>query len=119
MTNNQESAIACNLSVFTAAQREQHALTTKALFASVQEILDLPDGYAFRLSDEPANLRQAADFIVNERLCCPFIGFALKVEPHSSGVWLHLTGGMDVKRLLAMQFQGYLTKLFSLASGLD
>ncbi len=107
-TSIQESTIACDLSVFTEAQREQHVLTTKALFEWVQEVVDLQDGYAFRLPDETSKLRQVADFIVNERLCCPFIGFTLTVQPHAGGVWLQLTGGADVKQLLAMEFESYL-----------
>lgn len=107
-TDNQASPIVCDLSVFTASQRAQHAITTKALFASAQAMVELPDGYAFRLPDDSATLRQAVDFIASERQCCPFIAFSLSIEANGAGVWLRLTGSEDVKRLLAMEFRGYL-----------
>ena len=42
----------------------------------------------------------AAKFIENERLCCPFFHFGLKVEPNGGRLWLRLTGGEGVKENL-------------------
>ena len=41
----------------------------------------LPEGYAFCLPVEPNTLRKTVEFISLERLCCPFLSFALEVEP--------------------------------------
>jgi hypothetical protein len=40
---------------------------------------------------------KTVEFISLERLCCPFLGFALEVEPESGPVWLRLTGREGVK----------------------
>ena len=40
---------------------------------------------------------KAASFVTKERLCCPFFGFALHVEPEGGALWLSLTGRDGVK----------------------
>ncbi len=78
-------------------RRAQHMATAKQLFRAVTDVQGLPDGYAFRLPHESDMLVQAAEFIALERLCCPFFGFALEVEPEGGACWLHLTGREGVK----------------------
>src|SRR5689334_10755952 len=98
--------IACNLSVFGDGRREEHTSTVHQIFAAVQEVRELPDGYAFRLPPESDMLQHAAEFIANERLCCPFFGFALELEPQSAALWLRLTGGEGVKQFLQADLGG-------------
>jgi hypothetical protein len=40
---------------------------------------------------------KAAEFIANERLCCPFFGFAVEVGPEGGALWLRLTGREGIK----------------------
>ncbi len=102
--------IACNLSIFEEGQREEHTSTVQQVFAAVQEVREMPDGYAFRLPPESDVLRRAADFIANERLCCPFFGFALELEPQSAALWLRLTGGEGVKQFLQADLGGVIAQ---------
>jgi hypothetical protein len=81
-----ENPIGCDLTAIPAEQRAQHEAITKQLFAAVQEIRELPDGYAFRLLEEPGMLIKTAEFVKLERLCCPFFGFALEVEPRGGSL---------------------------------
>jgi hypothetical protein len=75
----------------------QHIAAIEAVFGAVQEIRELPDGYSFRLANETALLLKVADFLAKERLCCPFFGFALRIEPEGGAVWLSLTGREGIK----------------------
>lgn len=43
---------------------------------------------------------KVAEFIANERLCCPFFGFTVEVEPQGGVLWLHLTGRDGVKSFI-------------------
>lgn len=95
-----EIPIACDLSVFQPSQREEHESTVHQIFAAVTEVRQLPNGYAFRLPAESAMLGNLADFIASERLCCPFFGFGVELEPQSAALWLRLTGGEGVKEFL-------------------
>jgi hypothetical protein len=52
------------------------------LYAAVQEVQELPDGYAFRLPTDPEMLLLVAEDLNMERLCCPFLRFTLEIEPN-------------------------------------
>ncbi len=88
---------ACVMDAIEPNKRGQHIATAKHLFHSVSEIRELPDGYAFLLPNKSDALPEVAEFISLEKLCCPFFGFILEVEPEGGAVWLHLTGREGVK----------------------
>lgn len=91
------SPFACVMDAIEPSKRQQHLAAAKHLFGSVEEIRELPDGYAFHLPNESDVLLKVAEFISLERLCCPFFGFSLEVEPEGGAAWLHLTGREGVK----------------------
>src|SRR5436305_10154840 len=92
-----ESPLACDMSAFAPAERSRHLAAIEEVFGAVKEIRELPDGYAFRLPGESAWVMKIADFITRERLCCPFFGFALELEPEGGALWLSLTGREGIK----------------------
>lgn len=104
MTNEEHAAggspIACDMSAIEPAQRARHVANGRQLFGAVSEIRELPDGYDFRLSGDPETLVKAAEFVSLERLCCPFLGFALEVGPEGGPVRLRLTGREGVKAFI-------------------
>ena len=103
-----ESPIACDMSAIEAGRREQHIATGREVFQAVTEIRELPDGYAFRLPDEPDVLVKTAEFISLEKLCCPFLGFVIEVEAEGGPVWLRLTGREGVKAFIREEVSGLL-----------
>jgi hypothetical protein len=54
----------------------------------------MENGYAFRFSNEGAILSSLSDFIALERLCCPFFGFSVEVEPEGGAIWFSLTDAL-------------------------
>lgn len=112
MTNNtpalKESPLACDMSAIEPDRREQHIATGREVLRAVTEILELPDGYAFRLSGERETLVKTVEFISLERLCCPFLGFVIEVEPEGGPVWLRLTGREGVKAFIREEVSGLL-----------
>lgn len=95
--NVQEFPFACNMTAIPPEERGLHIAAIKAVFGAAEEVRELPDGYSFRLANEAAMLLKIADFLVKERLCCPFFGFTLRIEPEGGAVWLSLTGREGVK----------------------
>ena len=94
---------ACDLSALSGAQRAAHIALASRLFGSlVQEVRELPDGFAFRFAGE--HYEPVATFITNERRCCPFLSFNLDVAPHDGPVWLQLTAEGEVKPFLRAEF---------------
>lgn len=118
MSSNSERALACDLSAFTPEQREHHIAQAPLLFATVQEVRELPDGYSFRVPEAADVLAQIADFIAYERLCCPFFNFGLTVEPYGGAIWIHLSGEDGVKELIQAEMGPYLPEAVAAAAGL-
>ena len=96
-TTRQESPFACNMSAFSPEERKEHIAAIAEVFGAVEEIREIPDGYSFRVASEAPMLLKLADFIAKERLCCPFFGFSLRLEPEGGELWLSLTGREGVK----------------------
>lgn len=92
-----ETTFACDMSVMTPDERQQHLATIQELFGAVQEIRELADGYSFRLESNDYMLLQAAEFIMKEQLCCPFFRFNIDAKPNGDIFWLSLTGPEGVK----------------------
>jgi len=103
-----ESPIACDMSALAPGLRAQHVATGGQVFRAVSEIRELPDGYAFRLPAESDAFLKAAEFISLEKLCCPFLGFAMEVEAEGGPVWLRLTGREGVKAFIREEVGGLL-----------
>ena len=103
-----ESPIACDMSAIDPGLRAGHVATGAQLFRAAEEIRELPDGYAFRLPPDADALLKTAEFISLERLCCPFLGFALEVEPEGGPVWVRLTGREGVKAFVREEVSGLL-----------
>lgn len=95
-----ESPIACDMSAIEPGLRAAHVATGGRVFRAAEEIRELPDGYAFRLTGDAETLTRVAEFIALERLCCPFLSFALEVEPEGGPVWLRLTGREGAKAFI-------------------
>ncbi len=92
-----ESPLACTLSAFAPDERRLHLSAIEEVFGAVEETRELPDGYAFRLPGDSGWVLKVAHFITQERLCCPFFGFSLQLEPEGEALWLGLTGREGIK----------------------
>jgi hypothetical protein len=103
-----ESPIACDMSAIDPGLRARHVATGAQLFRAAEEIRELPDGYAFRLPPDADALLKTAEFIALERLCCPFLGFTLEIEPEGGPVWVRLTGREGVKAFIREEVGGLL-----------
>ncbi len=99
-----ESPFACNMLALDAEQRKRHEVLVHSLRDWHSEIRELPNGYAFRFSSDAKMIQDLADFIANERLCCPFFDFELKLERENGPLWLGITGREGVKPFIRMEF---------------
>ena len=87
---------ACDLTAIPVRLRAaHHQLTRRLMDDVVQEVREVPDGLEFRFAAEEYD--GVAEFVRLERLCCPFLGFALELSPDRGPLILHLTGPEGVK----------------------
>jgi hypothetical protein len=91
--------IACTPKAIPAIERASHFALGRALLserALSKQLLD--DGYAFTFASR--EFLDVARFIENERLCCPFMTFSLKI-PHSDGpLSLRMTGPLGTREVI-------------------
>ena len=92
--------VACNWTALTAEQQERQRALLGHLRADVKEVRELEDGYALEHTPERAVLLAIAEFVANERLCCPFFEFGITLERDGGPVWLRITGEGEAKRVL-------------------
>lgn len=103
-TKKEESPFVCNMLALNAEQRKRQSALVQKLRAAQTEIRELPDGYGFRFASDAAMIRDLGEFIANEKLCCPFFDFELKIERESGPMWLNLTGREGVKQFIKAEF---------------
>jgi len=97
---DEQLVLACNLGAIAAEERDAHVKLAERVFAAVIESKELQTGYAFQLPLETARLTEVAQWVANERLCCPFFTFTVVVNDQ---LWLELTGAEAAKdELIAM-----------------
>ena len=97
-----DEVIACLLSERDFAIRSEEL--AGGLFAAVDEMVELPDGYAYRFSGADSPLESLLEFITAERRCCPFLAFEIAFEPHGGPLWLRMRGSPQVKAFIAEAF---------------
>ena len=98
-----ESPIACNMGALSDEQRKRIMVLIKQIHAANQEVRELADGYSFRLPAESAMIRDVAEWITLERLCCPFFHFEMEVEQEGRAMWVRLTGREGVKEFTKLE----------------
>ena len=103
---NSDTPLACNMDVFTSAQRESHIQTTTQLVQAIQRIQEIENGYEFTFPNETKFISGIAEFISNERLCCPFLKFTLNVFSNSEPISLSLIGPIGTQEFLRAEFGG-------------
>ena len=103
---NSEAPLICNMAVFTPAQRESHIQATAQLVEAIQSIQEMENGYEFTFPKETEFISRIAEFISNERLCCPFLKFTLNILSNSEPVSLSLIGPIGTQEFLRAEFGG-------------
>jgi len=99
-TDSRGPQLVCTLDTFTSEQRRRHEETAQTVFAAVQQVQELADGYRFQCPPESELLLAMAEFVALERCCCPFFDFAIQVERKNGPLWLQMTGPIGTKELL-------------------
>ncbi len=97
--------IVCDPSALTAEQSERWMIVGKQMYQAIQEVRELPNGYAFRLPSDAAMLMIIAEDLTMDRLCCPFLLYTLEIAPGGGPFWLSFTGPEGTKDFLRFSFE--------------
>ena len=96
--------IACDMTALSPNQHERYDELRALLDSQLQEVSEHPAGYGFRFSPGRQTWIQLAEFVELERLCCPFLIFALTLPTDDESIWMALTGPRGTKAFLREEF---------------
>lgn len=91
----------CDLGALSVDERARRGALASRVAARFREVLEISDGYAARLDPDPAVVRDALDWLLLERRCCPFLRLELSFEPADAPVWIRFRGDPGIKEFLA------------------
>ncbi len=97
--------IACNLGQLGEVQRAREQFLLSKMLRSRLETQERTTGYAVRLPADSLTILEVAEFILLERICCPFLDFELRWEAGENTLWLQLSGPEGVKSFLNSVFR--------------
>jgi hypothetical protein len=101
---NTQPPLICNMGVFTPDQRQYHIEATTHLIQAIESVQEVENGYQFTFPNETEFISKIAEFISNERLCCPFLKFSLDVFSDSEPISLSLSGPEGTQEFLRAEF---------------
>ncbi len=90
--------IVCSLS--QAELEVRRAGWREKLYSKIQERTTLDDGFAFRFGADTDTLRSIFELIDQERACCGFLEFDLRVTQDRGPVWLEIRGPQGAKAFI-------------------
>lgn len=102
--NVKEPPFVCNMKALTSQQRTRILNLMTKFKTKIQEVKELPDGFAFRFPMESEMIMELGEYITYERLCCPFFDFELTIGREEGPLWLQLKGREGVKDFIKLEF---------------
>jgi hypothetical protein len=92
---------ACNMKAMSPeARKRQSEILSPALRTSKLSSKELADGYEFQFPSDAKTYQMLAEWIGNERLCCPFFDFDLRIGDASAPMSLKISGPEGVKQFV-------------------
>lgn len=98
---------ACNLKAISAAERPRYNELVTRIRAAIRDRSAFATGYVFKLDSKTVTLPEAAEWIVMERLCCPFLTLQISAAGNQPDWVLTLTGPEGVKPLITAEFPAH------------
>ncbi|HLJ90265.1 MAG TPA: hypothetical protein VKZ53_25865 [Candidatus Angelobacter sp.] len=104
-----ESPFVCDRLALTPDIRKRHfddlEPKIRALKTGVRE---LPDGYEFSFPADQTTFALVAEWVIQERLCCPFFDIDLRLEREGGPLWMRLTGRPGTKDFMKVDGKAWL-----------
>jgi hypothetical protein len=94
----------CNVEAFTKEERVKYNELTAKLKTARTVTRELPDGYSFELDPKQVSLAEVAEWVADERKCCPFFTFEISLAGETGSLTLNLKGREGVKPFIRMEF---------------
>lgn len=94
----------CDMSALSSEQRSRYQELENFLRSALCAVRELPDGYEFGFSWEPATHDALTEITPLENACCPFFNVSIRLEREGGKLWWRLTGQEGVKAFIHAEF---------------
>jgi hypothetical protein len=99
------SPLACNAFALSPEARKRHFEEVgPALLKLKKSTRELPDGYEFQFPADKATWQLLSEWIIEERLCCPFLDIDVRFTREGGPLWLRLSGRPGTKEFIKEDF---------------
>jgi hypothetical protein len=99
------SPFACNALALSPEVRKRHFEELgPALLKLKKSNRELSDGYEFEFPTDRATYQLLTEWVIEERLCCPFLDIDLRFSREGGPLWLRLTGRPGTKEFIKEEF---------------
>jgi hypothetical protein len=92
------------MTALSSEQRARHHELVVLLQSSLEAVRELPDGYDFEFSWNPAAYNALAEVTPLEHSCCPFFDISIRIESESNKLQWRLTGREGIKPFIRAEF---------------
>ena len=100
------SPFACDAFALSPEVRKRHFEELgPALLKLKKSTRELPDGYEFEFPPDNKTYQLLAEWVFQERLCCPFFDIDLRFDREGGPLWLRLTGRPGTKEFIKMELE--------------
>jgi hypothetical protein len=89
----------------TETQKRRRSQLAQFILAKHGEVDELVDGYRFEFPSGPDTFLKISEWVLLERLCCPFISFSLEIDPEDRPIRVTLTGQTGTKQFLKAELE--------------
>ena len=99
------SPLACNALALSPEVRKRHFEEVgPALLKLRKSTRELSDGYEFEFPTDRETYQLLTEWVIEERLCCPFLDIDLRFSREDGPLWLRLTGRSGTKEFIKEDF---------------
>ena len=97
---HREVPIGCDLTVFNIRERIKHVALAKSLLGKARQLIEHDDGFTFIFEQSPALEMKIAEWVTNEKRCCPFFSFEFSRADMPPSLRLRISGPSGAKEIL-------------------
>ena len=109
--NEDVSPLACNAFGLSPEARKRHFEEVgPALLKLKKSTRELPDGYEFEFPADKSTWQLLTEWVIDERLCCPFLDIDVRFIREGGPLWLRLTGRPGTKEFIKEDFGPLVTQ---------
>ena len=97
---NMVQPVSCDLSALSETQRRRHSELTSFMLNEQRSTEELEDGYRIEFPNNAHDFSMISEWVVLERLCCPFLSISLETGQDSNPIRVTIIGPSGTKQLL-------------------